>query len=110
MEHIIVGKHTLESLTSGMYADPFVVYREYIQNAVDSLDSCIEAGRIESEEAKVNITVSSIERKITISDNGIGMTEEEMENNIMDDILLDSSNSNSELFDLIDSMYEKEGK
>ena len=83
MEHIIVGKHTLESLTSGMYADPFVVYREYIQNAVDSLDSCIEAGRIESEEAKVNITVSSIERKITISDNGTGIASSQAEKTLI---------------------------
>ena len=44
MNNIIIGKHTLESLTSGMYSDPYVVYREYIQNAVDSIDNAIAQG------------------------------------------------------------------
>ena len=39
MSEIIIGKHTLESLTSGMYADPYVVFREYIQNSTDAIDS-----------------------------------------------------------------------
>lgn len=29
---IQVGKYTLESLTTGMYSDPKIIYREYIQN------------------------------------------------------------------------------
>lgn len=41
---ISIGKYTLESLTSGMYLDPLSLYKEYIQNAVDSLDEAIEAG------------------------------------------------------------------
>ena len=28
MSSIVIGKHTLESLTSGMYSDPYVVFRE----------------------------------------------------------------------------------
>ena len=31
----------LESLTNGMYASPLDLYREYIQNAVDSIDAAI---------------------------------------------------------------------
>lgn len=41
---ISIGKFTLESLTTGMYSEPESCYREYIQNAVDSLDSAIEQG------------------------------------------------------------------
>ena len=37
-----VGKFTLESLTTGMYSDPRIVYREYIQNSVDSIEVAIE--------------------------------------------------------------------
>ena len=44
MSSIVIGKHTLESLTSGMYSDPYVVFREYIQNSVDSIDEAIRAG------------------------------------------------------------------
>ena len=43
MRSIVIGKHTLESLTSGMYSDPYVVFREYIQNSVDSVDEAIRA-------------------------------------------------------------------
>ena len=32
-ETVQVGKYTLESLTTGMYSDPKIVYREYIQNS-----------------------------------------------------------------------------
>lgn len=33
-QEFVIGKYTLESLTSGMYASPLDLYREYIQNAV----------------------------------------------------------------------------
>lgn len=46
MDRIVIGKHTLESLTSGMYSDPYVVYREYIQNATDSIDEAVACGII----------------------------------------------------------------
>ena len=35
---IVVGKNVLESLTTGMYSDNRIVYREYIKNASDSID------------------------------------------------------------------------
>lgn len=41
-----VGKYTLESLTTGMYSDPKIVYREYIQNSVDSLENAVSLGLI----------------------------------------------------------------
>ena len=44
MAEIEIGKFTLESLTTGMYNNPEIVYREYIQNAVDSFDNAISFG------------------------------------------------------------------
>ena len=41
MPEIEIGKFTLESLTTGMYNNPEIVYREYIQNAVDSFDNAV---------------------------------------------------------------------
>lgn len=41
---LIIGKYTLESLTNGMYASPLDMYREYIQNSVDSCDDAVGAG------------------------------------------------------------------
>ena len=37
----IVGKDILEILTTGMYLDPLVIYREYIQNSVDAIDEAL---------------------------------------------------------------------
>ena len=31
MSNIVIGKHTLESLTSGMYSDPFVVHCPWLR-------------------------------------------------------------------------------
>ena len=36
-----IGKFIIENLTSGMYADSRIVYREYIQNAADQIDVAI---------------------------------------------------------------------
>ena len=43
MEHqLLIGKFTLESLTSGLYVSPLDLYREYVQNAADSIDEALE--------------------------------------------------------------------
>ena len=34
-----IGKFILDSLAIGMYNDPLMVIREYIQNSVDSIDN-----------------------------------------------------------------------
>ena len=34
----VIGKNILENLTTGMYYDSKVIYREYIQNACDQID------------------------------------------------------------------------
>lgn len=44
-EIVQVGKYTLESLTTGMYSYPKIVYREYIQNSVDSLEHAVSLGK-----------------------------------------------------------------
>lgn len=74
MTDIVIGKHTLESLTSGMYSDPYVVYREYIQNATDSIDSAYETALLKPGEDHIIITIDPFERQIVIEDNGIGVS------------------------------------
>lgn len=71
--NIVIGKHTLESLTSGMYSDPYVVFREYIQNAADSIDDAYKAQVLSQGNDRINICISPIERQIIIEDNGIGI-------------------------------------
>lgn len=72
MQDIIIGKHTLESLTTGMYADPFVIYREYIQNAADSIDAAFDAGVLCRGEECIDIIIHFAEKRIVIKDNGLG--------------------------------------
>ena len=38
------GKNILDSLTTGMYSDSKVIYREYIQNACDQIDKAVDLG------------------------------------------------------------------
>lgn len=39
-----IGKNILENLTTGMYSDSKVAYREYVQNACDQIDKAIDSG------------------------------------------------------------------
>lgn len=83
MNSIIIGKHVLESLTIGMYADPFVVFREYIQNAADAIDDAIVNKIISRGEEKIEVILDPIERKIIIKDNGIGISSIETEKTLI---------------------------
>ena len=69
-----IGKFVLDSLTIGMYEDPIIIYREYIQNATDAIDDAIELGFIKSkEESTIDINIDENEKSITIKDNGCGI-------------------------------------
>ena len=69
----IVGKYTLESLTNGMYSSPLVLYREYIQNAVDSIDEAIKMGITSQSDACIDIALYPDDSIIRIKDNGCGI-------------------------------------
>ena len=72
-ETVQVGKYTLESLTTGMYSDPKIVYREYIQNSVDSLENAVALGLIEQQSMRIDIIVNAEDSYICIKDNGTGI-------------------------------------
>lgn len=44
--NVEIGKYTLESLTIGMYSDSKIIYREYIQNSVDSLEEAYQVNNL----------------------------------------------------------------
>ena len=75
-EAVQIGKFTLESLTTGMYEQPLIVYREYLQNAADSLESAQRTGIVDEKTMLVQIRVSTDERMIEIRDNGEGIPED----------------------------------
>lgn len=73
MAEIEIGKFTLESLTTGMYNNPEIVYREYIQNAVDSFDSAVKQKIMELDDCRIEIIVDADRQEISIKDNGAGI-------------------------------------
>ncbi len=69
-----IGKDVIESLTLGMYEDPRVVYREYIQNAADQIDIAIEKDIFPNRESgKIEIEICQSEKSISIHDNATGV-------------------------------------
>jgi len=72
---IVVGKDILELLSSAMYVDPLSIYREYIQNAVDSVDEATEQNLYtNSVQPIIEITVDPAERSAKVRDNGAGLS------------------------------------
>ena len=82
-EIVQVGKYTLESLTTGMYSDPKIVYREYIQNSVDSLEHAVSLGMLEQQSMRIDIIVNADESYISIKDNGTGISAAEAAQTLM---------------------------
>ena len=76
MKQVTIGKYTLESLTTGMYVEPYVLYREYVQNSADSIDKAIESGLIDNSDDRIDIYISKDNRTIEIIDNGTGIESE----------------------------------
>ena len=72
-DNIQVGKYTLESLTTGMYSDPKIIYREYIQNSVDALEMAVQSNLIEPQSMRIDIIVDAENSYISIRDNGTGV-------------------------------------
>ena len=81
---LIIGKYTLESLTNGMYASPLDMYREYVQNAVDSLDEAFANGIELPDKLSIDITIDAENRVITIRDNGVGVPAETASETLLD--------------------------
>lgn len=64
----IVGGDILRLLTAGMYNNPLVLYREYLQNSADAVASHPESC------GSVSIDVDPLESQITIMDDGEGLS------------------------------------
>jgi molecular chaperone HtpG len=83
MAEYTFGANILENLTTGMYQDSKVIYREYIQNACDQIDEAERLGILRSRDLKtkypdlgqgvVNIWLKPEKRYIVIEDNATGI-------------------------------------
>ncbi len=88
---VIIGKNILENLTTGMYSDSKVAYREYIQNACDQIDKAIALGILSEDDACIDIEINVDNRYVSIKDNATGVKESEFRSNVGD-----IANSNKE--------------
>ncbi len=86
-----VGKNILDNLTTGMYKDSRVIYREYVQNACDQIDKAIEEGLLGEKEGLVDIFIDASKRYVSVRDNATGVQAEAFQSD-----LGDIANSNKE--------------
>ncbi len=73
---LIIGANVLENLTTGMYADSRVIYREFVQNACDSIDQAYKQGVLpeaDGNKETISIYIDKAKRYISIEDNGLGI-------------------------------------
>ena len=56
-----------------------MIFREYIQNACDSIDKAVKSGLISKDESQIDINIELQARNITIKDNGTGIKSCEFE-------------------------------
>ena len=79
-----VGKNFLENLTVAMYENSFTVYREFVQNAADSIDKAVRLGLLNIDEAYIDIHIEYNKRRITVFDNAVGIPMREFKKKMKD--------------------------
>ena len=81
-------KQLLKLMIHSLYSNKEIFIRELVSNASDALDklrfNSVQTKSLSklTKNAIINVQVNAEENKIVISDNGIGMTEEEVIENI----------------------------
>ena len=81
------SKRLLEMMINSIYTHKEIFLRELISNASDAMDklyfkSMSENTGITRSDMAIKLEVNKDDRKLIITDNGIGMTREELENNL----------------------------
>lgn len=82
------SKKLLDMMINSIYTHKEIFLRELISNASDAIDKLYfksltdDSVKLAREDFKINIDLDKENRTIKISDNGIGMTGEELENNL----------------------------
>ncbi len=80
MSYPRIGKNVIEVLTTGMYEDPRIIFREYVQNAADSIDKAVRMNILQMQsESSIHVEIIKNERKIRIRDNGTGIESQYVE-------------------------------
>ena len=68
------GKQLLNILMFSMYPEPKIIYREYIQNALDSINAAAHKGILKQvKDGNVSVSINPKDRDVKIEDNGQGI-------------------------------------
>lgn len=74
---VLIGKNIIEILTTGMYHNPLVIFREYVQNSIDAINDAVGSGLLsEISDGDVQIFIDSTKKYVTFEDNGVGVPSE----------------------------------
>ena len=82
------SKRLLDLMINSIYTNKDIFLRELISNASDALDKLYYRSltdkklKVKKEDLEINISFDKDNRTLTITDNGIGMTKEELEENL----------------------------
>ena len=82
------SKKLLDMMINSVYTNREIFLRELISNASDALDKLYyksltdKSLKVKKKDLEILINISKEDRTITVSDNGIGMDEKELENNL----------------------------
>ncbi len=82
------SKKLMDMMINSIYTHKEIFLRELISNASDALDKLYfrsltdDSVKLNREDYKIKISIDKDRRTLTISDNGCGMSEKELENNL----------------------------
>jgi len=79
----IVGKYILDTLSIGMYNNPLMLIREYIQNSVDAIDE-FKKNEDFFDNSEIDIRIDGRNRSIRIFDYGTGLSVDYAKNALHD--------------------------
>ena len=83
-----IGKDLIQMLMFALYPEPETIFREYIQNASDSIKDAVNQNIIDKEDGHISIEIKPEIQTITITDNGIGINA-----NVAESVLKDIAQS-----------------
>ena len=80
-----VRKNILNMLMFSLYSDERTIYREYVQNALDSINRAVRLHVLnQTKDGVVNIDIDSRQRSIIVRDNGTGIQASEAVQTLLD--------------------------
>lgn len=77
-------KHLLDQLMFSLYPEPKTIYREYIQNATDSILEAELSGILTPNEGHITVDINDNKQEVKICDNGKGLSQNEAETILKD--------------------------